>query len=121
MDQQQTRSYAARLMEEQPQLRTASKGLTRVADIKKNKQVKIDGETLYIAEGLAGSGFRCGRSGRLVLARADCGMEGEPEAVRDVADEAVEDALRDGARVVVVPHPLATMPMDGFAATLRFQ
>jgi peptide subunit release factor 1 (eRF1) len=77
--------------------------------------------TLYIAEGLAGSGFRCGRSGRLVLARADCGMEGEPEAVRDVADEAVEDALRDGARVVVVPHPLATMPMDGFAATLRFQ
>src|SRR3546814_3328290 len=54
--------------------------------------------TLYIAEDLAGGGFRCGHGGRLVLAKADCGSEGEPEAVRDVADEAVEDALRDGAR-----------------------
>jgi len=77
--------------------------------------------TLYIAEDLAGGGFRCGHGGRLVLARADCGSEGEPEAVRDVADEAVEDALRDGARVVVVPRPVTAMPMDGFAATLRFQ
>jgi peptide subunit release factor 1 (eRF1) len=77
--------------------------------------------TLYIAEDLEGGGFRCGQGGRLVLAKADCGSEGEPEAVRDLADEAVEDALRDGARVVVVPRPVAAMPMDGFAATLRFQ
>jgi peptide subunit release factor 1 (eRF1) len=77
--------------------------------------------TLYIAEDLAGAGFRCGPGGRLVLARADCGSEGEPEPVRDVADQAVEDALRDGARVVVVPRLVAALPMDGFAATLRFQ
>jgi peptide subunit release factor 1 (eRF1) len=77
--------------------------------------------TLYIAEDLRGGGFRCGHGGRLVLAKADCGSEGEPEAVRDVADEAVEDALGDGVRVVVVRRPAAAMPMDGFAATLRFQ
>jgi peptide subunit release factor 1 (eRF1) len=77
--------------------------------------------TLYITEDLAGAGFRCGPGGRLVLARADCGSEGEPEAVRDVADEAVEDALRDGARVVVVPRRGAAQPMDGYAATLRFR
>jgi peptide subunit release factor 1 (eRF1) len=76
---------------------------------------------LYVAEDLAGGGFRCGQGGGLVLAKADCGSEVEPEPVRDVADEAVEDALRDGARVVVVPRPVAAMPMDGFAATLRFQ
>jgi peptide subunit release factor 1 (eRF1) len=76
---------------------------------------------LYIAEDLEGAGFRCGHGGRLVLSRADCGSEGEPVPVRDVADEAVEDALRDGARVVVVSREIAPMPVDGLAATLRYR
>jgi peptide subunit release factor 1 (eRF1) len=77
--------------------------------------------TLYIGEDVAGAGFRCGPGGRLVLSRADCGSEGEPEPVRDIPDEAIEDALRDGARVVVVSRAIAPMPVDGLAATLRFR
>lgn len=75
---------------------------------------------LYLREDLQGSGFRCGPGGRLVLSEADCGSEGAPQPVHDVADEALEDALRDGARVVLVPLDTDPMPVDGLAATLRF-
>jgi peptide chain release factor subunit 1 len=37
------------------------------------------------------------------------------------ADKAVEDALQDSARVVVVSREIVPQPMDGLAATLRFQ
>jgi peptide subunit release factor 1 (eRF1) len=77
--------------------------------------------TLYIREGLAGTGFRCGESGRLVLAKADCRAEGEPRPVLDLVDEAIEEALRLDTRVVMVPETLAAETVDGLAATLRFR
>ena len=77
--------------------------------------------TLYIRENLAGAGFRCGGSGRLVLAKADCRAEGEPRAVPDLVDEAIEEALRLSTRVVMVPETLAAETVDGLATTLRFR
>lgn len=77
--------------------------------------------TLYVREDLEGAGYRCATSGRLALAQAECAAEGEPRPVRDVADEAIEDALRKGARVVVVPADVPAQPVDGLAATLRFR
>lgn len=77
--------------------------------------------TLYIREDLAGAGYRCGESGRLVLAKADCRAEGEPRPVLDLVDEAIEQALHAGTRVVMVPETLAAETVDGLAATLRFR
>jgi peptide subunit release factor 1 (eRF1) len=77
--------------------------------------------TLFVRETLEGGGFRCSTTGRLVLAKADCAGAGAPVPVRDVADEAIEDALRQHARVVMVPRDAAPEPVDGMAATLRFR
>ena len=77
--------------------------------------------TLYVREGLEGGGFRCAATGRLVLAKGDCAGEGEPRPVRDLADDAIEDALRQRARVVIVPRDAGAEPADGLAATLRFR
>ena len=77
--------------------------------------------TLYVRESLEGGGFRCAATGRLVLAKSDCAGEGEPRPVRDLVDETIEDTLRQGARVVVVPKDAGAEPVDGLAATLRFK
>jgi peptide subunit release factor 1 (eRF1) len=77
--------------------------------------------TLLVRADLEGSGFRCAGSGRLVLARGDCGGEGEPRPVLDVVDEAVEEALRQGIEVIVVHDPAAAEAIDGLAAVLRFR
>ncbi|HEU5303232.1 MAG TPA: hypothetical protein VFU40_01200 [Gemmatimonadales bacterium] len=77
--------------------------------------------TLYIREDLGGGGFRCSATGRLVLARGECQGEGEPQPVRDVVDEAIEEALRQGVRVVIVPDSEAAKAVDGLAAALRFR
>jgi peptide subunit release factor 1 (eRF1) len=77
--------------------------------------------TLYARECLEGGGFRCAATGRLVLAKGDCAGEGEPRPVRDLVDETIEDTLRQGARVVVVPKDAGAQPVDGLAATLRFR
>lgn len=77
--------------------------------------------TLYVREGLEGGGFRCSATGRLVLAKGDCAGAGAPVPVRDVADEAIEDALRQRVRVVMVLRDAAAEPVDGMAATLRFR
>lgn len=77
--------------------------------------------TLFIREDLAGSGFRCSTTGRLVLSKVECRDEGEPEAVRDVVDEAIEEALSQGVRVVMVPDGPEADAFDGVAATLRFR
>ena len=71
-------------------------------------------------ESLEGGGFRCGATGRLVLAKGDCRGEGEPRPVQDLVDEAIEDALRQRARVVIVPRDAGAEPVDGLAAILRF-
>jgi hypothetical protein len=36
-------------------------------------------------------------------------------------DEAIEDVLRQRARVVIVPKDAGGEPVDGLAATLRFK
>jgi peptide subunit release factor 1 (eRF1) len=77
--------------------------------------------TLYVRESLEGGGFRCAATGRLVLAKGDCANEGEARPVRDVVDEAIEDALRQRARVVIVPRDEGAVPVNGLAATLRFK
>jgi peptide subunit release factor 1 (eRF1) len=76
---------------------------------------------LIVREDLSGSGYRCRTSGRLVLAKGDCAGEGAPEPVRDLVDEAVEEALRQNVEVVVVTDPALTASVDGFAALLRFR
>jgi peptide subunit release factor 1 (eRF1) len=76
---------------------------------------------LYVREDLGGGGFRCSASGRLVLARGECRGEGEPEPVRDLVDEAIEEALRQRVRVVIVPDSEAAKAVDGLAAKLRFR
>ncbi|HEU5042176.1 MAG TPA: hypothetical protein VFT84_15210, partial [Gemmatimonadales bacterium] len=77
--------------------------------------------TLFVREGLTGPGFRCAATGRLALARGECRGEGEPRPVRDVADEAIEEALHQRARVVMVSRQAATDLVEGLAATLRFR
>jgi peptide subunit release factor 1 (eRF1) len=81
------------------------------------RQVRV----LYAREDLARGGFRCTATGRLVLARGDCAGEGDPLPIRDLVDEAIEDALRQRARVVVFPRNTPAEPVDGLAATLRFR
>jgi peptide subunit release factor 1 (eRF1) len=77
--------------------------------------------TLFVQEGLSGGGFRCAATGRLVLAKADCGGEGEPRPVRHLVDEAIEEGLHQRARVVMVPRQAAADVVEGLAATLRFR
>jgi peptide subunit release factor 1 (eRF1) len=77
--------------------------------------------TLYIQENLVGGGFRCSASGRLVLAKGDCRGEGQPQPVRDLVDESIEEARRQRVRVVIVPESLAAESVDGLAAVLRFR
>lgn len=67
-----------------------------------------------------GSGFRCVRTGRLVLSAADCGGEGLPREVADVIRAAMREAIRQGARVVLIQDPTIAREVDGLAALLRF-
>jgi peptide subunit release factor 1 (eRF1) len=66
-------------------------------------------------------GFRCAGGGQLVLALDDCTTPGPAVAVPDVIDEAVEDALRQGAHVDVVEDGEARAAVNGLAALLRFK
>jgi peptide subunit release factor 1 (eRF1) len=77
--------------------------------------------TLLIGADVEGGGFRCTGSDRLVLAKGDCRGEGEPVPVQDVADEAVEEALRQGIEVIVLHDRAAAETIDGLAAFLRFR
>ena len=77
--------------------------------------------TLFVQEGLSGGGFRCSASGRLVLAKGDCRGEGQPRPVLDLVDEAIEQALHQRARIMMVPRQAAADVVDGLAATLRFR
>jgi peptide subunit release factor 1 (eRF1) len=76
---------------------------------------------LIVREDLSGSGYRCRDTGRLVLAKGDCSGEGDPDPVRDIVDEAVEDALRQKADVEIVSDPALAASVDGLAALLRFR
>ncbi len=77
--------------------------------------------TLFVRSDVRGTGFRCARSGRLVLSASDCHGEGEPVPVRDLVGEAIVDARRQAASVVFVTEPHAVQVIDGLAALLRFR
>lgn len=77
--------------------------------------------TLYVREAQEGRGFRCSATGRLVLARGDCRDEGEAEPIQNLVDAAIEEALRQRARVVMVPDSKGADTVDGLGATLRFR
>lgn len=76
--------------------------------------------TLLVDPTAQASGFRCGPSGRLVVAREDCAGETQAEAAPDLVDEAIEEALRQGAHIDVVEDPEARDPVAGLGALLRF-
>lgn len=75
---------------------------------------------LIVPEGAAGAGFRCG-TGQLVLSRGDCRAAGEAVPVPHLVDHAIEDALRQGAQVVVIDDGDVAARVDGLAATFRFR
>ncbi len=77
--------------------------------------------TLFIREDLAGAGYRCSTTGRLVLSKDECRDEGDPKPVRDIVDEAIEEALSQRVRVMVVPDMPEADAIDVMAATLRFR
>jgi peptide chain release factor subunit 1 len=76
---------------------------------------------LVHAEQPAQPGFRCTESGRLSLTAEGCGAEGGAEPVLDLADDAIEEALRQRAQVDVVEDRGARAKVDGLAALLRFR
>lgn len=65
-------------------------------------------------------GFRLAVSGRLTTQPAGPKAEGEPVPVSDVLDDAIEEALRQRARVAVVRGDLARR-FDRLAAIVRFR
>lgn len=66
-------------------------------------------------------GYRCSGSGRLGVTDTVCAGDGQPMPVPDVVDEAIEEALRQGARVDVVEDPEVRRHVDGLACLLRFR
>jgi len=75
--------------------------------------------TLLVDSTAERPGFRCRDDGRLVLSANLCGGEAEP--VPDIVDEAIEEALRQGAHVDVVEDPDVQRRVDGLACLLRFR
>jgi peptide subunit release factor 1 (eRF1) len=90
----------------QPTLRALARGQVR---------------TLLIRADLTGWGFRCADTGRLVLSKAECRGEGEPQPVADLVNEAIEEALAQRVGVAVFHGPEAAESIDGLAALLRFR
>ncbi len=76
--------------------------------------------TLLVDAAAHDSGVRCGESGRLTIVADGCAGEGDAQAVPDVIDEAIEDALRQGSHVDVVEDSDTRGKIDGLAALLRF-
>jgi peptide subunit release factor 1 (eRF1) len=74
---------------------------------------------LLLQAGVTGAGFRCGADGPLVATALDCRGSGEPVRVRDLADETIEEALRQRVEVAVVDEPVAEL--RGMGAVLRFR
>ncbi len=77
--------------------------------------------TLLVRSDVLGRGFRCARSGRLVLSASDCRGEGDAVPVHDLLGEAVADAQGQDASIVIVSDPETAKAIDGLAALLRFR
>lgn len=76
---------------------------------------------LLIPADQAGSGYRCGESGRLVLAKGDCRGEGDPLTVPDLVNEVIEEALHQRVDLELLEDQTAIKRVDGLAAFLRFR
>lgn len=76
--------------------------------------------TLLVDHDAEVPGFRCAGSGRLTSDASSARGEGEPLPVADLLDDAIEDALRQRARVSVVRGAPARR-FDRLAAILRFR
>ena len=76
--------------------------------------------TLIVDHDAVLPGYRLSASGRLTEYPASGRGEGDPVPVADVADDAIEEALRQRARVAVVRGPMAR-GFDRLAALLRFR
>ncbi len=74
---------------------------------------------LLLQAGVTGAGFRCGPDGPLVATALDCRGQGDPLRVRDLADETIEEALRQRVEVAMVDQPEAEL--RGMGAVLRFR
>jgi peptide subunit release factor 1 (eRF1) len=77
--------------------------------------------TLLVAPAVERAGYRCAASGRLAVTAEECEVDGPAEAVPDVVDDAIEEALRQGTHVDVVEDADARGEVDGLAALLRFK
>lgn len=77
--------------------------------------------TLLVDAEQSQPGYRCTASGRLATSEESCRAEGYAEAVPDVIDEAIEEALRQHAQVDVVEDRGSRAGVDGLAALLRFR
>jgi len=78
---------------------------------------------LLVPEGFVHSGFVCPESRVLVLERKHslCPEGKEPLPVVDIVDEAIEEALGQGAEVEVILDEEAKKKIDGIGAILRFK
>jgi peptide chain release factor subunit 1 len=76
--------------------------------------------TLLVDNDVVLPGYRLLGSGRLTTVSGSPRSEGEALPVADLLDDAIEEALRQRARVLVVSGPLAKR-MDRLAALLRFR
>ncbi|MGE0441853.1 MAG: hypothetical protein AB7L66_13600 [Gemmatimonadales bacterium] len=76
---------------------------------------------LILPDGAEASGYRCGADGLLVAERKDCVKPAAATPIENLVDHAIEDALRQGAQVVVIDDSRAAAAIDTLAATLRFR
>lgn len=76
--------------------------------------------TLIVDHDAERPGFRMSASGRLTTSSSALKSEGEPISIPDLLDDAIEDALRQRARVVVVRGERSA-GIDQLAAILRFR
>lgn len=76
--------------------------------------------TLIVDHDAVIPGYRMSASGRLATAPAGAKAEGDPVPVADLLDDAIEEALRQRAGVLVVRAPMARR-VDRLAGLLRFR
>ncbi len=76
--------------------------------------------TLLVDADAEVTGYRCSVSGRLTPIPAAGRSEGEPVPIADLLDDAIEETLRQRARVAVV-HGTEARRFDRLAAILRFR
>jgi peptide chain release factor subunit 1 len=95
----------------------ATKGVEATLQALARGQVR----TLLVDAEQSHPGYRCPQSGRLTISEEACRVEGDAEAVPDVIDEAIEEALRQHAHVDVVEDRGSRAGVDGLAALLRFR